>query len=186
MITYLQIKQIYPTAKNSNINAVLPFLNSAMQRYGISNSLDRTRAFISQILHESGGFKYMEEIASGSAYEGRKDLGNINPGDGKLFKGRGPLQVTGRANYAKLTKRLNINGINFEKTPNLLSNPKWGVEAACLWWSDNHLNEMSDNLSGNIVADNGVFKMITKTINGGYNGLDDRLRLYSLALKYII
>ena len=67
MITYLQIKQIYPTAKNSNINAVLPFLNSAMQRYGISNSLDRTRAFISQILHESGGFKYMEEIASGSA-----------------------------------------------------------------------------------------------------------------------
>ena len=92
-------------------------LNETVNEYGITTNL-RLSHFLAQIIHESGGFKYTEEIASGSAYEGRQDLGNINQGDGIKFKGRGLIQLTGRNNYQDLSDAF---GINFIKSSQELS-----------------------------------------------------------------
>ena len=95
--------------------------------------------FIAQIGHESGQLKYSEEIASGKAYEGRKDLGNTQQGDGVKFKGRGLIQITGRFNYIQLSKDL---GEDFIKNPELLSTPKYAVQSACWFWNKNKLNDL--------------------------------------------
>lgn len=130
--------------------------------YGVMDSALRLAHFMAQLLHESGSFRYMEEIASGQAYEGRADLGNTQPGDGKLFKGRGPIQLTGRANYRRYGKRL---GIDFERHPEIVALPSIGLHVALEFWSVNGLNTLAD--ADNVVA-------ITRLINGGANGLDDR------------
>ncbi|MBO5387618.1 MAG: hypothetical protein J6A59_05690 [Lachnospiraceae bacterium] len=110
--------------------------------------------------------RYVEEIASGKKYEGRKDLGNTQKGDGMRFKGRGLIQITGRANYTELS---NDVGINFVSQPLLLSLPEYAVMSACWFWDKRKLNKY---------ADAGEFKEITRRINGGYNGLEDREKLY--------
>jgi len=130
--------------------------------YGIMESGLRLAHFLAQLIHESGSFRYMEEIASGQAYEGRKDLGNVQPGDGKLFKGRGPIQITGRANYRRYGKRL---GIDLERHPEIAALPSIGLHLALEYWRVNGLNTFADH--DNVLA-------ITKSINGGTNGLDDR------------
>ncbi len=122
----------------------------------------RLAHFMAQLVHESGGFRYMEEIASGSAYEGRKDLGNTVPGDGKRFKGRGPIQITGRANYRRYGQRI---GIDIENHPEIAAVPSIGLHLALEYWKTNGLNTLAD-------ADNVLG--ITKLINGGTNGLEDR------------
>ena len=118
--------------------------------------------FMAQCGHESGGFRYMEEIASGIAYEGRKDLGNTVTGDGKRYKGRGPIQLTGRANYRKYGRRI---GLDLENNPALVSDPSIGMWCALEYWDENNLNKYA-------LADD--TKTITSRINGGYNGLEDR------------
>ncbi|MFL4375337.1 glycoside hydrolase family 19 protein [Acinetobacter baumannii] len=118
--------------------------------------------FIAQLAYESGNFRYMEEIASGAAYEGRKDLGNVMAGDGVRFKGRGPIQLTGRDNYQKYGRAL---GIDFESHPELVAIPSIGLLVACKFWTNNGLNEL---------ADRDDILTITRRINGGTNGLDDR------------
>ena len=133
-----------------------------LRAYGIMDSKLRLAHFMAQLGHESGSFKYMEEIASGAAYEGRKDLGNTQPGDGKLFKGRGPIQLTGRANYRTYGLAL---GIDFERHPELVAIPSIGLLVACRYWSVRGLNAYAD-------ADDVL--TITRRINGGQNGLDDR------------
>lgn len=130
--------------------------------YGIMESALRLAHFLAQLIHESGSFRYMEEIASGQAYEGRKDLGNVQPGDGKLFKGRGPLQITGRANYRRYGKKI---GIDLERHPEIAALPSIGLHLALEYWKANGLNTLAD-------ADNVLG--ITKLINGGTNGLADR------------
>jgi putative chitinase len=127
----------------------------------LDNSL-RFIHFLSQLAHESGNFRYMEEIASGAAYEGRKDLGNTQAGDGKRFKGRGPIQLTGRANYRKYGQQL---GIDFENNPEIVALPSMGLLVACKFWADNGLNALADK--DDVMA-------ITRRINGGTNGLADR------------
>lgn len=117
---------------------------------------------MAQLAHESGNFRYMEEIASGRAYEGRKDLGNTEKGDGTRYKGRGPIQLTGRANYRKYGLAL---GIDFENNPEIVALPSIGMLVACKYWDDNGLNEL---------ADKDDINLITRRINGGFNGLDDR------------
>jgi putative chitinase len=118
--------------------------------------------FFAQLGHESGGFRYMEEIASGQAYEGRQDLGNVQQGDGRRFKGRGPIQLTGRANYRQYGRRL---GIDFENHPEIVAFPSVGLMVACSYWQVNGLNDIAD-------ADN--VEKVTRRINGGLNGFDDR------------
>lgn len=129
---------------------------------GIDGSALRFAHFFAQLGHESGGFKYMEEIASGQAYEGRKDLGNVQPGDGKRYKGRGPIQLTGRANYRTYGR---LVGFDFESHPEMVAYPSVGMLVATLYWKQNGLNALAD-------ADD--VDKITRRINGGTNGLADR------------
>jgi len=168
MLTDDQLKQIMPNCPASKRSDYLPFIQSAMQEFDITSYL-REAAFIAQLAHESAELRYMEEIASGAAYEGRKDLGNTQPGDGKRFKGRGPIQLTGRANYAKYGQLLGLDLIN---NPTIAATKEVGFRIAGEFWKLNGLNELAD------VQD---FKQITKRINGGYNGLDDRLKYYERA-----
>jgi putative chitinase len=130
--------------------------------YGIADSPLRLAHFMAQLVHESGSFRYMEEIASGAAYEGRADLGNTQPGDGKRFKGRGPIQITGRANYRRFGRRI---GIDIERHPEIAAVPSIGLHIALEYWRDRNLNKWAD-------ADD--VTEITERINGGHNGLADR------------
>lgn len=136
--------------------------NVHVGEYGIDETPLRLCHFMAQLAHESDNFHAMEEYASGAAYEGRKDLGNTQPGDGKRFKGRGPIQLTGRANYRDYGQRL---GIDFERHPEIAAIPSIGMLTACTYWMVKGLNALADkdDLTG-----------ITKRINGGTNGLEDR------------
>lgn len=129
---------------------------------GIMDSPLRLAHFMAQLMHESGNFRYMEEIASGAAYEGRKDLGNTERGDGIRYKGRGPIQLTGRANYRKYGR---IIGIDLERHPTIAAIPSIGLWTALEYWKQNNLNA---------IADKDDVVLITRRINGGTNGLDDR------------
>jgi putative chitinase len=122
----------------------------------------RLAHFMAQLTHESGGFRYMEEIASGQAYEGRENLGNTQPGDGKRYKGRGPIQLTGRKNYRDYGRAL---GFDFESHPEMVAFPSVGLLVACAYWNANRLNTF---------ADSDDIETITRRINGGRNGIEDR------------
>lgn len=136
--------------------------NVHFRSYGILDNALRLAHFMAQLAHESGGFRYMEEIASGQAYEGRGDLGNIQPGDGKRYKGRGPIQLTGRTNYRDYGQAL---GIDFERHPEIVSTPSIGLIAGLEYWKRKGLNALAD-------ADN--IEAITRKINGGLNGFAER------------
>lgn len=141
--------------------------------YGILNSGLRLAHFMAQVAHESGGFRYMEEIASGQAYEGRADLGNTQPGDGKRYKGRGPIQLTGRANYRSYGRRI---GIDIEQHPEVVALPSFGLLVGCMYWETRSINPLAD-------ADD--IEAVTRKINGGINGLAER-RAYLAKAKGII
>lgn len=136
--------------------------NRYFGEYGVMDSPLRLAHFLAQLIHESGSFRYMEEIASGSAYEGRKDLGNTQPGDGVKFKGKGPIQITGRANYRYFGRKI---GIDLEQNSSLPAIPSIGLHLALEYWKDRGLNALADK--DDVVG-------ITRKINGGTNGLDDR------------
>lgn len=130
--------------------------------YGIMASGLRLAHFMAQLCHESGSFRYMEEIASGAAYEGRADLGNTEPGDGRRFKGRGPIQLTGRTNYRAFGRAI---GIDLERHPEIAAVPSIGLHVALEYWRSRGLNALAD--ADDVLA-------ITRKINGGTNGLADR------------
>lgn len=139
-----------------------------LNSYGINTHL-RLAHFMAQIEHESGGFKYLTELGGKSyfeKYEGRKDLGNIQKGDGFKFRGRGYIQVTGRANYTLLSKDMRIDFVN---NPDMLSQEANAMISAVWYWNKHKLNSLADL--------NDITK-ITKKINGGLNGFEDRKRLF--------
>jgi predicted chitinase len=136
-------------------------LIAALDAAGMTNKNERAM-FISQMAHESGNFKYTEEIHDGSNYEGRQDLGNTQPGDGKRFKGRGYIQLTGRANYRQYGK---LVGVDLENNPELAADPAIAAKVALAYW-----NKRVDREA----AQAGDVRTVTKNINGGYNGLADR------------
>ena len=173
MITEQQLKLIYPFSTSENRLKYLPYLNQYMNEYEIT-TLIRIWSYLSQIGHESGQLRYSEEIASGKAYEGRKDLGNTEIGDGIWYKGRGLIQITGRFNYEKLT---NYFGVDFIQEPELLKTPEWAIKSSLWFWRIKGLNE---------IADTGDFEKLTRRINGGLNGLKDRLEIFERCKKYII
>ena len=154
-------------ATDANVAKFADHLEELMPKYGIDTPL-RQRHFIAQLLHESGGFRYVRELASGAAYEGRTDLGNVVKGDGVKFKGRGLIQITGRYNYRKLSWAL-FGDDRLLETPEILEEPSYAVESACWFWKTNNLNAHADK--DNIVA-------ITRRINGGLNGLSERKKYY--------
>lgn len=144
-----------------------PLAEQAMIASGIETQ-PRASMFLAQVLHESGGLNYFEEIASGAAYEGRADLGNTHPGDGVRYKGRGPIQLTGRRNYQVFGKLLDLP---LEQDPQLACRHAIGWRVAATYWKVRGCSELAD-------ADQ--FIGVTKKINGGTNGLKARLHYYSL------
>ena len=170
------------TLPNGGYTKLIDAYNNAARAAGI-NTVKRAAMWAAQLGHESVGLRYMEEIASGAAYEWRQDLGNIYAGDGMRFKGRGPIQLTGRANYRAFTKWANANGhstIDFEANPHKLSEPHWGFLAATYYWTVSRPDL-------NKAADAGDVLWASRLINGWVtrpNGLDDRIARYNRALKY--
>lgn len=134
----------------------------------------RQAMFLAQIGHESQSFLYVRELASGAAYEGRQDLGNVQQGDGRRFRGRGLIQITGRANYAKASQAL-FGDDRLLRNPEILEERDNAAISATWWWKSHGLNEMAD--PGNETA----FLRVTRRINGGTNGLEDRRRRWARA-----
>lgn len=134
-------------------------------------TVKRAAMFCAQVGHESLGLKYMEELASGAEYEGRADLGNTHPGDGVRFKGRGPIQITGRANYTKVSQWANAHDyVNtadfFVEHPKRLASVRYGFLGAVWYWT------VARDM--NSYADRDDIEGATRAVNGGLNGLDDR------------
>lgn len=147
-------------------------LNIAMAQGQINTCL-RVSAFLSQVLEESGCFRYVKEIWGPTPaqlrYEGRADLGNVQSGDGEKFLGRGLIQITGRANYRACGHYLNVD---LESNPELLEQPLYAVLSAVWYWQSHNINALAD--VGDIVG-------VTRLVNGGTNGLDVREKYYAAA-----
>lgn len=146
-------------------------LQRHMANYGIDTPRRRAH-FLAQVCHESAQLRYTEEIASGAAYEGRVDLGNTQPGDGRRFKGRGLIQLTGRANYVAFGQALGRNFTTDANAALLATDPDLATQVACWFWSTRALNGP---------ADANDLRRITLRINGGLNGYGDRQALYARA-----
>lgn len=161
------IKTAVPTVNKERLEQFVNDCNKYSEQFGINTTL-RMIHFLAQVFHESGQLKYVEEIASGKQYEGRKDLGNIVSGDGVRFKGRGYIQLTGRKNYQAYANSGYCVG-------NLMSHPEWlcnspgNVKASMWFWQSRGLNEL---------ADRDDVRAVTKRVNGGYNGLAQRQYYY--------
>lgn len=147
-------------------------LSTACRLYGIDTPA-RQAAFIAQLAHESGALRYVREVwgptPAQARYEGRADLGNTQPGDGRRYCGRGLIQVTGRHNYARARDQLHLlmpDAPDFEAQPEELERPQWAALSAAEYWASHGCNEL---------ADAGDFERITRRINGGLNGQADRL-----------
>jgi len=165
-LTRKQFDACFPHATKANLDKFWPFVSDNLIKYEINAGPQASRriaAFLAQIAHESGSLRYTEEIASGDAYECRKDLGNISPGDGKRYKGRGLIQVTGRSNYQEMGEIMKLDLVG---NPDLLELPENAFKSACIFWNSRGLNRIAD-IDG--------FERITKKINGGLNGYPDRL-----------
>jgi len=161
LITQAQLSAIAPYSQRDRLDKLLPQLNTTMQRYAITTPL-RKAHFLAQVGHESDGFNTNEEYASGADYEWRSDLGNTQAGDGVRFKGRGLIQVTGRANYGECGRALGVDLIN---NPQRLGDYDLACLSAGWFWDSRNLNTH---------ADRDDILTITKIINGGTNGLADR------------
>ena len=172
LISRLQLQWIYKEADPKRCDRFLQPLNDTMNEFEI-NTPQRIRMFLAQIGHESGQLRYVRELASGAAYEGRKDLGNTSPGDGVRYKGRGLIQITGKANYALLSLGL---GLPLLEKPEMLEEDENAARSAGWFWNKKNLNAL---------ADQGMFQDITKRINGGLNGYADRYKLYQRAFEIV-
>ncbi len=176
MLADADLQQIMPKLPQAKRQLYLPFLNKVMEIYEIDTPL-RASAFLAQLAHESGELRFMEEIwgptAQQKRYEPPSDLarrlGNTQPGDGFRYRGRGPIQITGRANYKKYGDLLRVDLVG---NPDLAATPQYAFSTAALFWKTNGLNELAD------VQD---FITITRRINGGLNGLADRQKYYEVA-----
>jgi len=173
LISKKQLASIWGSNENSITDAVINDLNSCLNLFKI-NTKSRMRHFISQISHESGAGKWMKELASGDAYEGRRDIGNTQPGDGRKYKGAGFIQLTGRANYASFSKYMNdpriMDGVDYVAT-------KYPATSAGFWWHNNNMNALCDK--------NPTVEEVTRKVNGGYRGLEDRKKYYKRCLDVI-
>jgi putative chitinase len=151
-------------AKRLDLNFVP--LTAAMEEFDITTPI-RQAAFLAQIFFESAEFRLMEEGNDGSQYEGRVDLGNTTPGDGARYKGRGPIQLTGRANYRRAGGALQLE---LEKYPQVAALPSVGFRVAGWYWKSHGLNELADACTLSSTA----FDAITRRINGALYGKDKR------------
>jgi predicted chitinase/uncharacterized protein YraI len=170
-----QLRAIMPALSVAKANEYINPLNAAMNWGGITTCLRRS-AFLAQIAEESGQLQWWVEFGSGAEYNGRRDLGNIYPGDGPRYKGRGPIQLTGRNNYRAAGQAI---GVNLESNPTLAASPQYGFKIAVWFWNTRGLNQFADwgNLAG--------FNAITLRINGGYNGAAVRDQFWYTARRVL-
>jgi putative chitinase len=154
------------------IEEIAPIFGAMLDAFDVTSDL-RIAHFSAQIAHESAGFATTAEYSTGDQYENRRDLGNIKPGDGQRFKGRGLIQLTGRANYRRFGT---VVGLPLEDEPQLAEEPRISLRIACEFWRDLRLNEAADR--DDLVA-------VTRRINGGLNGLAERSILLKAAKSAI-
>lgn len=192
-MTLGQVKEA-TCAPTSCAEKFLDHINATCEKFEI-NTPARQLSFLAQVGHESGGLFFTEELASGDAYEGRKSLGNTQPGDGRRFKGRGLIQITGRANYKSIGDSL---GVDFISNPTLLGGKnikvcteeqlKFAALSAGWYWNSRKLNAIADAINVKKPIDEGAnldaFIQITRKINGGTNGLHDRLNRFKVGAKF--
>lgn len=180
-LTHEQLGKALPFAKQTNIDKYLPFFNKFFSKYNLI-SYQRIAAFLAQIAEESGSLRYVEELASGKAYEFRKDLGNLEhralkiahqnyTTTGKFYKGHGLIQITGYYNHVKAAKALNIP---CDIHPKLLCTPEYAVQSALWYWDTHNCNSLADvnNFSG-----------ITRAINGGLTNYTARCSYWETTKK---
>lgn len=171
-LTAQELQAIAPDAPSAQLAKLLPDLNRTLIEYEIMTPL-RQAHFLAQIAHESDHFKATEEYASGVDYEWRDDLGNVHPGDGVRYKGRGLIQITGRSNYRDCGRAL---GVDLVAQPQRLADPDLASRSAGWYWETHKLN--TD-------ADRDDVEAVTRIINGGMNGFSDRVRLLTKAKKVL-
>lgn len=168
------LRYVCPNLTPKQARAIAPLLGAAMERHGIDTK-KRAAMFIAQIAHETGGFRWLGELwgptAAQRGYEGRRDLGNTQPGDGFRFRGRGYLHHTGRHEYARLSRAFDVD---FVSRPERVATHKWGTLAAANYWQSRNINRL---------ADRDDFEGVTRAINGGLNGYRDRCLYYRRARK---
>jgi putative chitinase len=166
----------YPNAIKAKVKRYFEPLRERMAENGIDTPL-RQAHFLAQVGHESAELTYTEEIASGAAYEGRRDLGNTQPGDGVRFKGRGLIQLTGRANYTEYGRDIGQDLLSGANPKRVATDPELAVDVACWFWRKRNLNKW---------ADLDDVRKVTKRINGGYNGLDQRCAILVRAKAFLV
>lgn len=171
-VTTEQLLAIMPSARQ-RVGLYLDYINRFAPTFGITTSR-RMAHYLAQIAHESAELRYTLEQASGKRYEGRTDLGNTHKGDGVRYRGRGLIQITGRANYERYAK---FCGFDVVARPELLEKPLGAVRSSMWYWQKHGLNEL---------ADTDDIGRITKVINGGYNGLTDRRKYLERAKRALI
>ncbi|WP_305095055.1 glycoside hydrolase family 19 protein [Prescottella sp. R16] len=168
-VTLDELVQIVPQVSPDRLAQYVQPLNDALAKAAIDTPL-RKAAFIAQLVVESDSFRTFEEYASGRAYEGRADLGNVAPGDGERYKGRGAIQVTGRHNYQSVSDYL---GVDFVAHPELMATPENAFETAAWYWQSRNLNAVSDS---------GSIEKVSRIVNGGTHGLLKRIDSFQRAL----
>ena len=166
--TILQLGNICRYARTARLAHMLPPLNASLPEAEVNTSR-RGAMYVAQLAHESGEFRYLEEIADGTAYEGREDLGNVQSGDGKRFKGRGVIQITGRSNYRAAGEAL---GLPLLLHPEIAAAPENAFRIAAWYWHSHCCNGPADEED---------VEGCTRIINGGLQGIDFRMRYFELA-----
>lgn len=177
-LTAEQIQRIAPRTRSADIALYIGWINMTMERYEITTPLLQAH-FLAQVAHESLCFFYNTEVASGEDYNARFDLGNLRPHDGTTFKGRGLIQLTGRENYSLYGAYV---GEDFTANPERLATPRFAADAAGWFWrfAKSDLNVLATR------ADEATVRAVTRVINGGYNGIDDRLKYFKNAIRILM
>jgi putative chitinase len=178
MLSALQLQRCAIYTRASRCTEILPHLNASLTEAQVDTAL-RLAMYVAQLEHETDHFRTMEEYANGAAYDLTVNprlaarLGNVEPGDGPRYKGRGAIQLTGRSNYAKASTALNLPLL---AEPALAAAPENAFRIAAWFWVANHLNDF---------ADKGDLEGATRQINGGLNGLLERHRNYDRACEVL-
>lgn len=169
-ITLQQLDACMPTAGDRAAIFLQP-INDTLVEFQI-DSLQERAIFLAQMGHECVDLRAMREYHDGSNYEGRLDLGNSQPGDGKRFPGRGGFQITGRTNTLRCLHAL---GRGEDELP-YLETAVGGMRSAGWYWKDRSLS---------VPASQGLFGTCTQKINGKFNGLDQRIKRYIVCRKVL-
>ena len=173
LVSKSQLAQIWECQESLIKDSEITELNACLAKFDITKPA-RIRHFLSQTAHESGGGRYMKELASGEDYEYRDDLGNTQPGDGPKYRGAGYIQLTGRANYQAFSDYIKdpkvMEGVDYVAA-------NYPFTSAGFWWKNNRVNQDCDEGASVL--------QITKIVNGGTNGLQDREDYYNKTLEVI-